>query len=75
MLWTVILGSEEWKDLAKVSRVDVEMGRLDRIAVCRTGRSNCRAAWDIGVLGSGGEEREKASVGWWGGGRGAVGEF
>lgn len=42
-----ILGIVEWKDLAKVSRVDVESGRLDRRAVLATGRKNVLMAEDI----------------------------
>jgi hypothetical protein len=41
MLWTVILGRVEWNDLAKVSRADVDRGRLLRVAVLRIGRRNC----------------------------------
>lgn len=56
MLCTVILGRVEWKDLAKVSRVDVEIGRLDRIAVLTTGRRNCLVAEYIDVAKKGREE-------------------
>lgn len=48
MLWTVILGRVEWNDLAKVRRVEVDNGRLDRIAVLTIGRRNCLVAEDIG---------------------------
>lgn len=47
MLWTVILGNEAWKDLAKVSLVAVDRGREDRMAVVRTGRRNCLEEEDI----------------------------
>lgn len=36
MVWTVILGSEEWKDLAAWIRADVESGRDERVAVLRS---------------------------------------
>lgn len=48
MLWTVILGRVEWKDLAKLSRVEVDRGMLDCIAVLTTGRRNCLVAEYIG---------------------------
>lgn len=35
MLWTVILGNEEWKDLAALRRADVESGSDDREAVLK----------------------------------------
>lgn len=44
MLWTVILGSVEWNDLAKESRADVDRGVLEvqvRVAMLRSGRRNC----------------------------------
>lgn len=45
-LWTVILGSEEWKERVKVRREAVDRGKEERVAVLRT----CRAAVkDIGV--------------------------
>lgn len=46
MLWTVILGSVEWNDLAKVIRADVNRGVLEvdvRVAMFRSGRRNCFA--------------------------------
>lgn len=46
MLWTVILGSVEWNDLAKVIRADVDRGVLEvdvRVAMLRSGRRNCFA--------------------------------
>lgn len=46
MLWTVILGSVEWNDLAKVIRADVDSGVLEievRVAMLRSGRRNCFA--------------------------------
>lgn len=46
MLWTVILGSVEWNDLAKVIRADVDRGVLEvdvRVAMFRSGRRNCFA--------------------------------
>lgn len=55
MLWTVILGSVEWNDLAKVIRADVDRGVLEvdvRVAMLRSGRRNCFA----GICTSGGRD-------------------
>lgn len=50
MLWTVILGSEEWKDLAKVSLAAVDRGKVDRIAVERAGRKYCLLVENIDIV-------------------------
>lgn len=61
MLWTVILGSEAWKDRANVSRVAAaERGSGERIAVVRTGRRNCLVE-DIDRCFGGGE----GWAAWW----------
>lgn len=52
MLWTVILGTVEWNDLAKVIRADVDRGVLEvdvRVAMLRSGRRNCFAGICIAV--------------------------
>lgn len=43
------MGNEEWKDLAKLSLVAVERGRVDRMAVDRTGRKK-RLVVDIDIV-------------------------
>lgn len=66
MLWTVILGSVEWNDLAKVIRADVDRGVLEvevRVAMFRSGRRNCFAGICIAGRTDGGWScREKLPV-------------
>lgn len=62
MLWTVILGSVEWNDLAKVIRADVDRGVLEvevRVAMLRSGRRNCFAGICIAGRTDGGGVVEK----------------
>lgn len=65
MLWTVILGSVEWNDLAKVIRADVDRGVLEvdvRVAMLRSGRRNCFAGICIaGGRDSGGGNVERVA--------------
>lgn len=66
MLWTVILGSVEWNDLAKVIRADVDRGVLEvevRVAMLRSCRRNCFAGICIAGRTDGGWRcREKLPV-------------